>query len=77
MLIRSLVVLVNYFFAYCQLLALLLIDNDGQPPFANRAMAAAPDGRARLIPLVQRISFGSRLTWGTVAAAVWRNGVTA
>ncbi len=40
-------------------------------------MAAAPDGRARLIPLVQRISFGSRLTWGTVAAAVWRNGVTA
>jgi hypothetical protein len=35
-------------------------------------MATALNGRARLIPLVQRISFSSRLTFGgTVAATVW------
>ncbi len=35
---------------------LVLLDNDGRPPFANRATATALNGRARLIPLVQRIS---------------------
>jgi hypothetical protein len=43
---------------------LVLLDNDGRSPFANRAMATAFNGRARLIPLVQRISFGSRLAFG-------------
>jgi hypothetical protein len=42
---------------------LALLDNDRQPQFANRAKATALNGRARLIPLVQRISFGSRLTF--------------
>ena len=41
-------------------------DNDGRPPFANHTRATELNGRARLIPLVQRISFSSRLTYGGI-----------
>ena len=43
---------------------LALLDSDGRAQFANQAMATALKGRARLIPLVQHLSFGSRLTCG-------------
>ena len=43
---------------------LALRDKDGRPPFANPTKATVLDGRARLIPLVQRISFSPRLTYG-------------
>jgi hypothetical protein len=41
-------------------------DNDGRPPFANHTKATELNGRARLITLVQRISFSSRLTFGGI-----------
>ncbi len=56
---------------------LALLDSDGRAQFANRAMATALNGRARLIPLVQRLSFGSRLTCGGQSplpscSSIWR-----
>jgi hypothetical protein len=47
-------------------LRLALGGNDGRPPFANHTKATELNGRARLITLVQRISFSSRLTFGGI-----------